>query len=89
MPAGVPRRSPERTRRTTLDLHFSFDRACEVTVLPHDLAVLMVGVAQRQAASATALAQASLYRPDPALFRPVHGAFNGPMAATCRRWREE
>lgn len=48
----------------------------------------MVGVAQRQAASATALAQAGLYVADPVLFRPLHGAFNGPMAATYRRWKE-
>ena len=73
-----------------MDLHFSFDRACEVTVLPPDLAVLMVGVAERQAASATALAQARLYlAADPLLFRPLHGAFNGPMAATVNRWRQE
>ena len=73
-----------------MDLHFSFDRACEVTVLPPDLAVLMVGVAERQAASATAVAQAGLYlAADPVLFRPIHGAFNSPMAATVSRWRKE
>ena len=76
-----------------MDLHFSFDRACEVTVLPPDLAVLMVGVAARQAASATASAQARLYVAElfgasPVLLRPLHGAFNGPMAATVCRWRQ-
>ena len=77
-----------------MDLHFApFDRACEVTVLPHDLAVLMVGVAQRQAASATACAQARLVLAADlplfgALSRPWGAAFNGPMAATCRAWRE-
>lgn len=77
-----------------MDLHFApFDRAYEVTVLPHDLAVLMVGIAERQAASATAVAQArwtaaSLFGADP-LVRPLHGAFNGPMAATIARWRQE
>ena len=73
-----------------MDLHFSFDRACEVIVLPPDLAVLMVGVAERQSASATAVAQARIYAAaDPLLFRPLHGAFNGPMAATICRWRQE
>ena len=73
-----------------MDLHFtSFDRAHEVTVLPGDLAALMVGIAERQAASATALCQARLWAAaDPLLFRPLHGAFNGPMAATVCRWRQ-
>lgn len=78
-----------------MDLHFApFDRACEVTALPGDLAVLMVGIAARQAASATAIAQARIAAAgrdggDPLLFRPLDGAFNGPMAATVRRWSEE
>ena len=74
-----------------MDLHFApFDRAYEVTVLPHDLAVLMVGIAERQAASPTAQAQARwTVAADPLLFRPLHGAFNGPMAATICRWRQE
>ena len=73
-----------------MDLSFpTFDRAHEVTVLPGDLAVLMVGVVQRQAGSATALMQARLWAAaDPLLFRPLHGAFNGPMAATIRCWRQ-
>ena len=38
----------------------------------------------------TAASQGRLYGPvDPLLFRPLHGAFNGPMAATVRRWSEE
>lgn len=73
-----------------MDLSFApFDRAYEVTVLPGDLAVLMIGVAQRQAASPTAVAQARLYAADPILFRPLHGAFNGAMAATVRAWARE
>ena len=73
-----------------MDLSFApFDRAYEVTVLPGDLAVLMIGVAQRQAASPTAVAQAGLHAADPILFRPLDGAFNGAMAAIVREWRRE
>lgn len=71
-----------------MDLHFSsFDRAHEVTLLPADLAVLMVGLAERQGASATATVHARLLAAaDPALFRPLHGAFNAPMAAAIAYW---
>ena len=71
-----------------MDLHFSpFDRAHEVTLLPGDLAVLMVGLAERQGASATATMQARLWAAaDPVMFRPLHGAFNAPMAAAMARW---
>ena len=74
-----------------MDLSFTtFDKAYEITVLPGDLAALMVGVAQRQAASETAVVQARLCAAaDPLLFRPLHGAFNGPMAATILRWSKE
>lgn len=73
-----------------MDLHFTpFDRAHEVTLLPQDLAVLMVGVAQRQADSETAAMQARLWAADSVLFQPLHGAFNGPMAAMIVRWRQE
>ncbi len=73
-----------------MDLSFPrFDRDIELTVLPGDLAVLIVGVAARQAASHTAAVQAgfSFRDVDPALFQPVHGAFNGPMAAALTRWK--
>jgi hypothetical protein len=72
-----------------LDLSFApFDRDTELTVLPGDLGVLMVGVAQRQAASPTAAAQARWSAAaDPLLCRPLHGSFNGPMAAASLRWR--
>ena len=82
-----------RARR--LDLHFApFDRACEVTRFPGDLAVLMVGIAERQSASATARAQARLCEPaaagaEPLLFRPAHGSFHRAMAALVDQWREE
>jgi hypothetical protein len=73
-----------------LDLSFApFDRDAELTVLSGDLAVLMVGVAQRQAASPTAAAQARWSAAaDPLLFRPLHGSFNGPMATAALRWRK-
>ncbi len=72
-----------------LDLSFNrFDRDTELTVLPPDLAVLMVGATARQAASRTAAVQAGFARrdPDPSLFSPLDGAFNGPMARTLARW---
>ena len=62
-----------------MDLSFRFDRDVTVmTAIPTELAVLMVGVAARQAASPTAQLQASLDRPRPAggLMAPAHGAFN-------------
>jgi hypothetical protein len=75
-----------------MDLSFPrFDRDHEVTVMPGDLAVLMVGVAARQAASVTAAAQAAITRgpmADPRLFAPLDGAFNGPMAGALVRWKE-
>lgn len=75
-----------------MDLSFPrFDCDAELTVLPGDLAVLMVGVAARQAASPTALAQASVMLGpiDTRLFAPVDGAFNGAMARALVRWKEE
>ncbi len=65
-----------------------FDRDTELTVLPPDLAVLMVGATARQAASPTAAVQAGFARvsPDPMLFAPLDGAFNGPWPG---RWRVE
>lgn len=75
-----------------MDLSFSrFDTHTEVTVLPADLAVLMMGVTARQAASPTAAvaAMASALAPPDRLFAPLHGAFNGPMAAQIRCWKDE
>jgi hypothetical protein len=74
-----------------LDLSFNrFDRDAELTVLPPDLAVLMVGATARQAASHTAVVQAGFVRgaPDPALFAPLDGAFNGPMARLLAHWNK-
>ncbi|MDZ7280933.1 hypothetical protein N4G62_02685 [Sphingomonas sanguinis] len=72
-----------------MDLSFNrFDRDTELTVLPPDLAVLMVGATARQAASPTAVVQAGFARvsPDPMLFAPLDGAFNGPMARVLMAW---
>ena len=74
-----------------MDLSFSrFEHDAQLTVLPPDLAVMMVGIAARQAASPTAMFQARL--PDAELmqqlFAPAHGAFNAPVAAALVRWNE-
>ena len=66
-----------------MDLSFSrFEADVTVVALPPDLAVLMVGVAARQAASPTAMAQAALPAPEvqPDRFAPAHGAFNFAVA---------
>ena len=75
-----------------MDLSFTrFDADAEPIAMPHDLAVLMVGIAARQAASRTAAAQAGCSRPvpDPRLFEPENGAFNGATAEAIAGWREE
>lgn len=61
-----------------MDLSFSrFETEAQVVAIPPDLAVMMVGVAARQAASPTAMIQAGLPRDSHrARFRPAHGAFN-------------
>jgi hypothetical protein len=62
-----------------VDLSFRFDRDVAVmTAIPTELAVLMVGVAARQAASRTAQLQALLARTTAAdaLLAPAHGAFS-------------
>lgn len=74
-----------------MDLSFSrFEFDAPLTVLPPDLAVMMVGIAARQAASPTAGFQARLLRrPDArSLFAPLHGAFNSDMVAALMRWKE-
>ncbi len=74
-----------------LDLSFpGFDRNTEVTQLPGDLAVLMVGIAARQTASPTAVVQARFGRigQPSRLLEPLDGAFNGPMATRLAQWRE-
>jgi hypothetical protein len=75
-----------------LDQYFArFDTAAELTELPEDLAVLMVGIAARQAASPTAAHWAWLGRggPQHTLLAPLHGAFNGPVAEVLATWKSE
>lgn len=70
-----------------MDLSFTrFEADVTVTALPPDLAVLMVGVVARQAASPTAQAQARLPAPGHIRdwFAPVHGAFNHTVALRLR-----
>ncbi len=66
-----------------MDLNFArFEADATVVALPPDLAVLMVGVAARQAASPTAMMQAhlpSVHRM-PDWFSPPHGCFNLAVA---------
>ncbi len=74
-----------------MDLNFPhfprFDGESPVGRMPASLAVLMVGIAARQAAGPTAvmhalaLAQAQSSGDRPALLAPAHGAFN-PAVAT-------
>lgn len=83
-----------------LDLSTSFDRDHELVAWPGDLAVLMVGVAARQGASATAIAQALLAEglatrlaagAEPhaeGLFGPAEGAFNAAVAAALAEWKD-
>ncbi len=78
-----------------MDLSFRFDRDVferdwAVTAIPTELAVLMVGVAARQAASITAQLQAELSRVEAVggLLSPAHGAFNRAVEATLTRWQQ-
>ncbi len=78
--------------RKRLDLSFPrFDKDSELTDLPADLAVLMVGIAARQAASPTAAGWARINRSsdDETLFAPLSGAFNGPVATALMKWKDE
>ncbi len=73
-----------------MDLSFArFEQDAHVTVLPPDLAVLMVGVVARQGASPTALVQTRLERPvaTHGLLAPVHGAFDAATAALLTAWK--
>ena len=75
-----------------MDLSFSrFVSDGEVTALPGDLAVLMVGVAARQAASPTALAHAGCGAAALGAlpFAPGDGAFNQPVAQLLAQWKQE
>ena len=74
-----------------MDLSFlRFEPDARVTALPPDLAVMLVGVVARQAASPTAMLYARL---SPAAetpwFAPAHGAFNLAMAQLLTAWKQE
>ncbi len=62
-------------------------------MLPADLAVLMVGVAARQAASVTASVQIDLSQtalePTPAPFAPSDGRFSADTAQALAVWKGE
>lgn len=70
-----------------MDLSYRFDRnmldRAAVTAISTELAILMVGVAARQAASPTARLQFDLDYTQPAggLFAPPHGAFDAQVEA--------
>jgi hypothetical protein len=62
-----------------------------VTPLAADFSVMLVGIAARQAASATAMAFQAGVSPVPnevTPLAPAHGAFNAAMADRLKRWKE-
>jgi hypothetical protein len=76
----------------SVDLSFArLERDVAVTAMPIGLAVLLVGVAARQAASPTARAQArlALAAPVDALLAPLDGAFNRAAAKLLTAWQQE
>ncbi|KQN25533.1 hypothetical protein ASE86_04710 [Sphingomonas sp. Leaf33] len=74
-----------------MDLSFARFHGHPVTVLPVELAVLLVGVASRQAASQTARMQAAIDRAGPvdALMAPASGCFSTATARALMRWKDE
>jgi hypothetical protein len=66
-----------------------FERDGIVTILPSELAVLLVGVVARQAASPTAMAQAAIVAGGMGQewLRPRDGAFSGQVAASLTGWK--
>ncbi|URW75311.1 hypothetical protein M9980_12320 [Sphingomonas donggukensis] len=71
--------------------NFARSLGTHVTVLPVELAVLLVGVVSRQAASPTARVQALLSRGASAHARlaPRAGAFDAATAQALTRWQQE
>lgn len=75
-----------------MDLSFArLERDVAVTALPTELAVLMVGVAARQAASPTARVQARIAAvgPSDSLLSPAHCAFHAETARLLMHRRKE
>ena len=74
-----------------MDLSYlRFEHDASVAILPPDLAVLLVGVTARQAASPTALEYARLLplAASASPFHPLSGAFDPRQAARIERWSE-
>jgi hypothetical protein len=71
--------------------YLRFEHDASVAVLPPDLAVLLVGIAARQASSPTAMLHARIDTPTFASspFRPQSGAFDSIVAARIAAWRQE
>jgi hypothetical protein len=71
--------------------YLRFEHDASVAIFPPDLAVLLVGVTARQAASPTAMMQArfapTVWADLP--FRPPSGAFDERQAVRIERWRQE
>ena len=70
--------------------YLRFEHDASVAIMPPDLAVLLVGVVARQAASPTAIVQA---RFAPTMladlpFHPRSGAFDARQAVRMARWRQ-
>ncbi|HEX4695644.1 hypothetical protein [Sphingomonas sp.] len=73
-----------------MDLSYlRFEHDASVATIPPDLAVLLVGIAARQAASPTAMVQAR-FAPTVLAdlpFRPRSGSFDSRQAVRIARWR--
>lgn len=75
-----------------MDLSYlRFDYDASVAVLPADLAVLMVGISARQAASPTALIQTRRFPRviESSAFFPLSGAFDTQVAARIADWGQQ
>jgi hypothetical protein len=71
--------------------YFRFEHDPSAVSLAPELAVLMVGVVARQAASPTAIAHTKI-TPEIGMtdvFAPGNGSFDERCAARIRRWKEE
>jgi hypothetical protein len=71
--------------------YLRFDHDASLAVLPPDLAVLMVGISARQAASPTALIQTRQFPRviESSAFFPPSGAFDAQVAARIADWGQE
>jgi hypothetical protein len=74
----------------SVDLSFARGREFPVRALPTELAILLVGVAARQAASPTARAQVGLNASaeSAVALAPVHGAFHRIAAEALTQWQD-